>query len=169
MDTANLRLLARLLREQRTAALGTLRDGAPYVSMVAFVAAPDLSCLHIHISRLAPHTRSVLNDPRVALMIAETDAPPRDPQTLARLSIQGTAEEIPRGAPELEGVRARYLARFPDAAQTMALGDFSFFRISPANARLVAGLGRTFNLGTTQFRQAAAIDSAASALRTDRA
>ena len=155
MDADAIEIVARLLRETRVAALGSLRDGAPFVSMVAFVAHEDMSCLYLHLSGLAIHTRAIVDDPRVALMVAEPDAPERDPQTLARLSIEARASRLARDSSEATYAGGRYLERFPDAAQTMALGDFAFYRIDPLRARLVAGLGRTFNLTPGQLSQAA--------------
>ena len=58
---------------RRVAAPGTLRDGAPFVSLVPFVVVLDaMVSFYIHISRLAQHTQDILADPRVGLMIAET-------------------------------------------------------------------------------------------------
>lgn len=72
MDANSEQILIRLLREQRVAALGTLRDGDPLVSQVLFATAQDFSIFIMHISRLAQHTQDILNDPRVSLMIAGT-------------------------------------------------------------------------------------------------
>ena len=40
MDDASLQLLAQLIRTQRVASLGTLRDGSPFVSMVLYAPRP---------------------------------------------------------------------------------------------------------------------------------
>ena len=66
-------LLARIIREVRVAALGTLRQGAPLVSMVAFLPEPDFGGFCLRISRLAWHTQDMLTDPRVSLSIVEPD------------------------------------------------------------------------------------------------
>jgi heme iron utilization protein len=47
--------------------------------------------------------------------------------------------------------RARYLARFPDAAFTFYMADFSLFRIVPSRARYVAGFGRIFDLSVAEL------------------
>jgi hypothetical protein len=56
MDAGSERLLVHILTHARIAALGTMRDEAPRVSMVAFVLAQDFSAYYIHVSRLAQHT-----------------------------------------------------------------------------------------------------------------
>ena len=56
MDVQSEKLLARILSTTRIAALGTIRDEEPRVSMVAFIAALDYSAFYVHVSRLAQHT-----------------------------------------------------------------------------------------------------------------
>jgi heme oxygenase (biliverdin-IX-beta and delta-forming) len=148
-------ILARLLRTQRIAALGTLRDGAPFVSMVLFAPSPDCTSLFIHISRLAQHTRDILQDNRVSLMLAETDSGAGDPQQLARVSIQGTAVEIPVTDTDHAGCKSIYLTKYPHAAFNFQFGDFNLFRIQVISARLVAGFGEIFDLTAEDFRKGA--------------
>ena len=78
MDDADRQLLISLVRERSLAALGTILDGGPLVSMVLYASEPDLSCLYIHVSRLAQHTRGLLAQPRVGLLISEPDRASRN-------------------------------------------------------------------------------------------
>lgn len=156
MDPESERKLVRMIRAQRVAALGTLLDGQPLVSMIAYVPASDFSAFYIHASRLAQHTRALLQDPRVGLMIAEPDTGMGDPQTLARVSILGTVAPVPPDAANYADIQALYLARFPAAVRTFQLADFALYAIRPESARYVAGLGKTFNLKSEDLRKAAA-------------
>lgn len=156
MDDHFQKLLVNLIRTQRTAALGTLQDGAPLVSLVLYAPTADCSAFYMHISRLAQHTQAILRDPQVGLLIAEADTGTQDPQTLARVSLQGTASEVLRTDADYEAIRALYLRRFPTAAMTLNLGDFAFFRVQPSRGRFVAGFGQIFNL-TGATLQAAAL------------
>jgi hypothetical protein len=79
-------------------------------------------------------------------MIAEPDLESRNPQTIARLSLQGEAAILPTGGPEYELARKIYLGKFPNAALDFDLGDFLLVRIRPHSARLVTGFGRIFDL-----------------------
>jgi len=151
MDTESRRMLTRLIRTQRIAALGTLKDGAPFVSMVQFAPSPDFSTFSIHISRLAHHTRNILGDPRVSLMIAGTDTGTQDPLTLARVSIQGVAVEVLPTGSEYEGVKSAYLLKHPQSAFNFQLGDFSLFSIRVSTARYIAGFGKIFDLTVEDF------------------
>jgi len=157
MDAESLGILSRLIRGQRVGALGTLRNGAPHVSMVVCAVSVDLSAFWVHLSRLAFHTQNILQDPRVGLMIAEPDNGSGDPQTLARVSMQGEAQPLAKGTQDFGEARSLYLARFPEAIGNFELGDFDLFRIEPQSARFVAGFGRIFNLGPANFREAAAV------------
>ena len=75
-------------------------DGGPLVSQVLFAAAPDFSAFIVHISRLAQHTQDILSNPRVSLMIADTDDGIGDPLQLARVSIHGDVAIIAPGTDE---------------------------------------------------------------------
>lgn len=147
--------LARLLRMQRIAALGTLRESAPVVSMILFAVSPDFAKFYIHASRLALHTQDILKDPRASLMIAETDTGEKNPQSLARVSIRGEAIAVSSTHPDYEKTRTIYLEKFPQAAFNFTLRDFSIFEIVPRTARLVVGFGKIFNLTAEDFKQAA--------------
>jgi hypothetical protein len=134
------------------AALGTLREGAPFVSMVPVAPAPDGEGFLIHVSRLAQHTRDLAADARVSLLFMAPLEGDADPLALPRITIQAEAEAIP-GDSEAHRVAAEaYLARFPQAEMTLGLGGFSFFRLRPTGGRLVLGFGRALSLDASQMR-----------------
>src|SRR5579883_957877 len=95
-----------LLRRRRQGALATLmaETAGPYCSLVNLASHPDGTPILL-ISRLAVHTRNILADPRVSLMLDERA--PGDPLEGARIMLQGRAE--PLGKEELDLVRRRYL------------------------------------------------------------
>lgn len=155
MDADAYALLARIIREVRVAALGTLRQGAPLVSMVAFLPEADFGGFRLRVSRLAWHTQDMLADARVSLSIAEPDDGRADPQTLARVALRGDVVQLPGEGESFERLKADWLARFPESAVTFGLADFSFWRFVPRDARFVAGLGRTYNLSAESLRRAA--------------
>ncbi len=140
--------LAALLRRERVAHLATLRQGAPMASMTLYLAEAGFEGFLVHVSRLAWHTQDMAVDPRVALSISETDDGRADPFTLKRLSIRGTAVNLPDEQPELGKL---WLARFPEQKINFELADFSFWRIAPADARFVAGFGRIHNLSAAEL------------------
>lgn len=146
MNTQSEQKLASLIRNTRIAALGTLHDGEPNLAMVAIAVESDFSAFYIHVSRLGRHTRDMEADPRVSLLLTETDDNRADPQTLARLSLNGTAGILLRTDPHYARVKYAYLTRFPEAEQLFSLGDFNLWRISPKGGRFVAGFAQAFNI-----------------------
>ncbi|OGA39815.1 MAG: hypothetical protein A3G28_02980 [Betaproteobacteria bacterium RIFCSPLOWO2_12_FULL_68_19] len=143
MDADTSRALAALIRSQRITHLGTLRSGAPLVSMTLYLPAQDFSAFYLHVSRLAWHTQDMLQEARVALSIAENDDGRADPFTLMRVSIRGEASLLTK---EISSLKGAWLARFPEQAINFELADFSFWQVTPRDARFVAGFGRIHNL-----------------------
>jgi putative heme iron utilization protein len=146
MDSASEETLARLIHQARIAALGTIHDGEPNQAMVAVAHEDDFSAFYIHVSRLGKHTADMEANPHVSLLFTEADDGRPDPQTLARVSMQGVAEIVSRNAADYARIKDLYLRGFPEAEQLFSLGDFNMWRITPKSGRFVAGFGRAFNL-----------------------
>jgi heme oxygenase (biliverdin-IX-beta and delta-forming) len=142
------RLARSLLRRSRQGALATLMVGTgdPYCSLVNVASHADGSPILL-ISRLALHTRNILDDSRVSLMLDERAE--GDPLEGSRIMLSGRAEEA--SATDLESLSRRYLNAHPSARAFVGFGDFSFFRILPNTAHLVAGFGRIVDLSPKQF------------------
>jgi heme oxygenase (biliverdin-IX-beta and delta-forming) len=130
----------KLLREGRSGALATLMPGSgdPFCSLVNVATAADGSPLLL-ISRLAVHTKNVLADPRVSLMIDERKE--GDPLQGGRIMLMGTA-----AATDDKDIRRRYLARQPEAEMFAGFADFAFYKMTLKSAHLVAGFGRIVDL-----------------------
>lgn len=136
------RALRDLLASQRVASLGTLNaEGRPFVSMVPFAIEPEAACLVIHVSLLAPHTRNLLSEPTVSLMVMQAEVVGEPVHALPRVSFDGMAARLQPDCPAWRAARSAYLSRFPEAEPMTELGDFSFISISVTGARQVAGFG----------------------------
>jgi putative heme iron utilization protein len=142
------RLARSLLRRSRQGALATLMTGSgdPYCSLVNVASHPDGSPILL-ISRLAVHTRNLLGDARVSLMLDERAE--GDPLEGSRIMLAGRAGEV--AGSDLEIVRRRYLNAHPSAEAFVDFKDFSFFRVQPSGTHLVAGFGRIVDLKPEQF------------------
>jgi heme iron utilization protein len=142
------RLARSLLRRSRQGALATLMAGSgdPYCSLVNLASHPDGSPILL-ISRLALHTKNILADSRVSLMLDERAE--GDPLEGSRIMLAGRAEEAGGEAAAL--LRRRYLNAHPTAEAFVDFGDFSFFRIVPTGTHLVAGFGRILDLKPKAF------------------
>ena len=97
---------AELVRRCQVAALGTLYHGAPSVSMVPYAIIEDPFAFVVLVSALSAHTKEMLGDPDVALMIMEPESDTKPPHTLARVSMQGRAGPISRDDPRFGAARA---------------------------------------------------------------
>jgi putative heme iron utilization protein len=137
-----------LLRRSRQGALATLMAGSgdPYCSLVNVASHADGSPILL-ISRLALHTRNILGDARVSLMLDERA--PGDPLEGSRIMLAGRAEQAIGSENEI--LRRRYLNAHPSAEVFVNFKDFSFFGIRPLAAHLVAGFGRIVDLQPSQF------------------
>jgi putative heme iron utilization protein len=142
------KLARSLLRRSRQGALATLMAGSgdPYCSLVNVASYPDASPILL-ISRLALHTRNILADSRVSLMLDERAE--GDPLEGARIMLAGRAEQVSQD--DTAVMRRRYLSAHPSAEAFVDFKDFSFFRIRPSGAHLVAGFGRIIDLKPEQF------------------
>lgn len=142
----DLQPLRRLLDAQTVAALATLHKGEPAVSMVPFVWHAPSGRLLIHVSALATHTRDLQTHARVGLLVIAEPEPDVPPQARPRVALQCDATVLPREGDAYDAAKAAYLARFPDAAVTFELADFSIVALQPVSARLVAGFARAHSL-----------------------
>jgi len=142
------RLARSLLRRRRQGALATLTadSGDPYCSLVNVASYADGSPILL-ISRLALHTKNILADSRVSLTLDERAE--GDPLEGSRIMLAGRADEA--GADDLPVLRRRYLNAHPSSKAFVNFNDFSFFRIRPSGAHLVAGFGRIVDLKPELF------------------
>jgi putative heme iron utilization protein len=143
-----------LVTGRQVAALGTLHEGSPYVSMVPYAVLEDGSGFLIHVSQLSGHTQDMLDDPRVSLMITARETEETLPQELARLTIQGQAHQIEEPSPEYDLGKSTYLKRFPDSSQMFDFADFSLFAITPTSLRWIGGFAAAQTLPPQVLTQA---------------
>jgi heme iron utilization protein len=152
MDPSEASEFKALLGRQTVAALATLHQSAPAVSMVPFALLPDGSGIVIHVSELAAHTKDMLDHPSVALLVMGSPEASGSALALPRVGFQGEARRCDPELPEYAQARAAYLARLPEAEELFTFADFSVFVIRPASARYVAGPGRAMTLTAETLR-----------------
>lgn len=143
-----------LLTGRATAALGTLREGAPFVSLVPFALTPGAAL--VHLSGLAAHTRDLDADPRGSLLVAEAEAGAGDLRALARVTLEVRARVLEPEDPGYAEARKVYLGRFPDSADFFDLGDFRLVSLDFQEARAVLGFAQARTLSAADLRTALA-------------
>ena len=135
----------KLLREGRSGALATLMadSGDPYCSLVNVATAIDGAPLLL-LSKLALHTKNILADARVSLMLDERKE--GDPLEGARVMLMGMCAVDSDAA-----TASAYLRRHPEAEMFANFADFAFYRMEITRVHLVAGFGRIVDLGPKQI------------------
>jgi putative heme iron utilization protein len=129
--------LRQLLLAERQAVLATLsarRTGWPFASVAPYALDADGQPLLL-LSELAEHTRNLRVDPRASLLVQDSAALD-DPQAGARVTLLGTLEQTGD-----EDARTAFVARHPQAAEYLMLGDFRMWRLNVSEARYVSGFG----------------------------
>lgn len=150
---ADARALARqLIDGARHGALAVVHpeSGLPHVTRIAVATDPEGAPLTL-ISTLSLHTQALMAEPRASLLVGEPGAR-GDPLTHPRLTLEVTADFVPRNAPAHGALRTHYLRRQPKAKLYVDFGDFAFVRLVPQGAALNGGFGKAFRLTAEDLR-----------------
>lgn len=148
-------LLKSLLAEERLLALGLVTDGEPVVGLLPFAVAEDFSAIYIQASQLARHARGLTAGARFGAVVHRPDRPEGDPLQVPRVILEGVVDPLAGDHPERETATRTFVRRFPKAAMTLALPDFSLYRLEIQGGRVVAGFGSALSLSAGDFRDLA--------------
>lgn len=136
--------ILRLLETADEASFGTLEDGKPYVSSVGVLyekasVSQETGRIFLFLSGLARHTRNLLNNPEVSLLLSERtrNLPVHE---RPRLTIQGTAVPV-HGEDICAKLKTAYIQRFPQAEMFLSLPDFCFYEVIFRELHWVGGFG----------------------------
>ena len=132
--------LRELLAAERHAVLATVsasRGGWPFASLAPY-AVTDSGEPLLLLSDLAEHTRNLRADPRASLLIQDGGSL-ADPQAGPRVTILGQVEPVAEA--ELDTARRHYVARHPQAAEYVTMGDFRLYVLRVREARYIGGFG----------------------------
>ena len=141
-NAAQTRIVVELLRSQPIAALGTLHEGEPFVSMVPYALVPELNAFTIHVSSLASHTKDMIQNAAVSLMVTAHARSEDLPQALARATFQCQAQRCTPDEPYYQAAKRSYLLRFPPSEKMFSFGDFSLFTLTPRYMRFIGGFAQ---------------------------
>lgn len=130
---------ARLWLAARSGMLATVHEGQPHASLVTPGLSPDGAPLLL-LSSLAAHTRHLLAAPACALLVTGA-AETANPQTMPRLTLSGTAVQVPAAA-----AREAYLRTHPYAAAYENFGDFSYWKINVSTLLYIGGFAQAASL-----------------------
>ena len=94
---------------------------------------------NILISSLAQHTKNIVANNKVSLLISSTSHK-TNKQAEARLTYLGIAQKVE----DSQDIKARYLSYFPGARDYFKTHDFSFYKILPVRLRYIGGFGKIY-------------------------
>lgn len=110
-------------------------EGYPFGSVAPYVVNHQGMPV-ILISSLAEHTKNIIKNAHVSLVVFKNEA---DLQANARLTLLARAEQSDK---QNDLLRARYLRYMPQAESYFDAHDFSFYTLHITHARYIAGFGK---------------------------
>lgn len=151
MDAGLRTAIRTLLETERVLTAAVLVDGEPVAALLPYATSADLTSLYVQASSLARHSRGLLPGATISVLVHAADTSDRDPLQLPRLTVQATVAPIDRESPAFAVAADRLTRRFPMAATTLALGDFTVYALTLGRGRYVEGFARAFNVGAETF------------------
>jgi putative heme iron utilization protein len=140
-----------LLDTERVLSLAVVVDGEPEAGLLPFAVRVDYRALFVQASALARHSRGLSPGATAGVLIHAADRPDRDPLQLPRLIAQATVRPFERSTEPFAVAAARFTNRFPAAAVSLELGDFTLYELTLERGRYVEGFARAFNVGPDTF------------------
>ena len=130
-----------------SAVLGTVdSEGTPLASHAPFVT-DEAGSFYVFVSGLSQHTRQMLENPRVSLLLLEDERQTDQPFARRRLTYACRATPVPRDLPLWEETLERFASRFGDIIDTLrSLADFQLFQLTPVSGSYVRGFGQAYRL-----------------------
>lgn len=131
----------KLLTHEGDGVLSTISldvEGYPFGSVTPYCLDADF-IPNILISSIAQHTKNIIANPKVSLLISERNDK-TNKQALSRLTYVGEAQKVT----DDEDIKKRYLSYFPAAADYFKTHSFSFYRINPVRLRFIGGFGKIY-------------------------
>ena len=111
-------IVRRLLQDQLLAVLGTHHGGAPYTSLVAVAATPDLRHLLFATGRATRKWSNLVRDARASMLVDSRTNRERDFAEAAAVTAIGVVEEV--GSAERASFLEIFLAKHPHLAEFTA-------------------------------------------------
>ncbi|MBL1142703.1 MAG: HugZ family protein [Proteobacteria bacterium] len=118
--------------------------GYPFGSVVPY-------CLNkagmpiILISSIAQHTKNILSDSKVSLVVTEIEAD--DLQAVGRITYIANAVKMDDDQDSIE----RYYQYFPQSRDFHKIHDFDFYLLQPVRIRFIGGFGQIYWLDNDEF------------------
>lgn len=121
------------------------KDGQPNVSYAPFVMHDK--AYYILISQIARHARNLLENPKVSLMLIESEQEARSIYARKRLSFDAQVSVVTRETSDWQAAVDGLKGRFGEIIDGLSeLEDFVLFKLSPEQGLFVKGFGQAFQV-----------------------
>ena len=135
--------LAELFAKEHVAVLVTQGEQWPTATMQAFAETDDLDVLFI-VGATAEKYLNAMKRPNVTVLVDTRDVGDVPTFQVARASIQGVANEVPRSGPEWETLKTVFLKKNPFEAPFFGNEALRMVRIKPKRISYASGLKDAF-------------------------
>ena len=146
-DEQTASVCARLIEHMRSLQLSTVgADGVPHCGYTPYLHRGP-SNFYIFVSQLAAHTRNLLANGTVAIMIIADEHATSQIFARARVNYLCEAKRIPPDSPDFASVMDEYQQRHGKMAGLLRqLPDFVLFQLQPISGQFVMGFGQAYTL-----------------------
>lgn len=146
-------ILKFLLTRQRVGTLAVLIDEKPFTGLLPFVSLPDFSAVVIQASNLAKHTAGLAEGAPFSYLIHLPDDPKSDPLQLARVTLSGEVQKLPKAQLAYETAKNLYLEKFPFSVTIFPMPDFNLYALTIQQCRFIAGFGAIYSLSPEKLKE----------------
>lgn len=120
-------------------------NAAPRASYAPFVM--HSGAFYVYLSRLSDHTRDLLSNPAVSVMLIEDEAAASQVFARKRLIYSCRSLALDRSDAGYDAILELLTDRFGNVMNLLqSLPDFVLFRLAPVSGRFVTGFGRAYDL-----------------------
>ena len=129
-------------------------DNTPHSSYAPFI--ENDKKFYVCISAMAKHTRNLMNNERISIMMIEDESKSTNLFARKRVTFDVTVTAIERNSLIFNGAMTLFGDKFGDNASIYtSLQDFQLFELSPVGGRAVFGFGEAYDFKDGDFGGAA--------------
>ena len=137
----------KLINTMDSAILGTVNSKNEPNSSYAPFGFDEDGNFYIYISELSKHTKNIIQNPKISIMIIEDEKSSQTIFARKRLTIMGNGRKINRESKEWETKIKIMENKFDETFKYLKnMEDFHLFQITPEYGLLVYGFGKAFKL-----------------------
>ena len=142
-----------LLSAMQSVMLSTVNTaGSPNSSYAPCLYCGDSKRFYIYISTLSRHTKNLIENPYLSMMIIEDESKSDNLFARKRYTIEASSEIINRDSDKWNNIMDLMVSKFGETLTYLKeLTDFKMFELNPSDSLLVYGFGKAFRFSKDNF------------------